>query len=157
MNVDKNIIYEVLPLSSLDKIEPMWDQLRKHHLGKSPYFKERYRNISFHERKEALLAKDELYIDIAKEAGTNVYAGYCISSIYKNINKIEGEIESILVMPEYRKFGIGNALMKRGLDWLTGKKADLLKIVVAAGNEEVLPFYEKYGFYHFSNILMYRK
>jgi diamine N-acetyltransferase len=156
METKKACSFEVLPRSELFRIQPLWEQLRVHHQVKSPNFQKRYSKLSFEDRIQALLEKDELYIDIAKSSPEEQLVGYCVSSVNKIGEKTEGEIESILVAAEYRRFGIGDTLMRRTLEWLKGKNTDTIKIVVAAGNEEAFPFYNKYGFFHFSNILMLR-
>jgi ribosomal protein S18 acetylase RimI-like enzyme len=38
-------------------------------------------------------------------------------------------------------------LMKRALEWLDGSNAKTKAIVVAEGNERVLDFYKRFGFY----------
>ena len=156
MDRDK-IIYEVLPTGELDRIGPLWEALRLHHREKSPFFKERYDRLSFADRKKALLEKDELLIDAAFVASSGEMVGYCVSSLIRKEDQVEGEVDSILVAPAFQKLGIGITLMSRAMAWLDGKNPGSIKIVVAAGNEEVFPFYETFGFHHFSNVLMKRK
>lgn len=73
-----------------------------------------------------------------------MYVGYCISSINKGL---EGEIDSIFVAYEYRKLDLGDKLMRNALEWLDKNKVKTRTIGVIDGNEEVLRFYKKYGFY----------
>ncbi len=157
MKTGKKVIYKALPAGDLDMIQPLWELLRQHHWQKSPFFKDRYERLEFAERKKALLEKDELFIDTAHLAGSGEMAGYCVSSVARRQEKVVGEIDSILVAPAFHKLGIGIALMNRALAWLDDQKASSIKVVVAAGNEEVFPFYEAFGFYPFSNVLMKRK
>ncbi|MDT8716856.1 GNAT family N-acetyltransferase [Clostridium sp. 19966] len=133
----------------LEFVEPLWYKLNKHHEEKSNYFKERYRNFKFENRKNKLLLGDMLInIDLIKKE--KAYVGYCISSINK---EHIGEIESIYIEEEYRKYGLGDSLMKRALKWLEEKGAKSKMIGVAEGNDEVLEFYKKYGFYKRTTIL----
>lgn len=38
-------------------------------------------------------------------------------------------------------------MMKRALAWMETEKAERVNIAVSIGNEEVLPFYQRYGFF----------
>jgi ribosomal protein S18 acetylase RimI-like enzyme len=152
----RKVVYRVLAASELDAVRPLWDMLRRHHVEKSPHFKWRYRELTFDERKLALLEKDELFIDTACLDGSGEMAGYCVSSIVGRGGTIEGEVDSILVAPAYHKLGIGLVLMSRAMAWLEEKGAGPVKVVVAAGNEEVFPFYEAFGFHLFSHVLVRR-
>ncbi|MCG0275390.1 MAG: GNAT family N-acetyltransferase [Thermosediminibacteraceae bacterium] len=58
-----------------------------------------------------------------------------------------GEIDSIFVEEKYRNYGLGDRLMKRALEWLNSNHVKTKIIMVAEGNENVLEFYKKYGFY----------
>lgn len=103
----------------LDKIEPLWLQLNCHHLCVSPYFKDYYRNLTFQDRKRAILHRAvgvEVHVDLAFDREALV--GYCVSSIDKAFT---GEIDSIFVDIAYRGQGIGKALMQNALVWLNGK------------------------------------
>lgn len=64
-----------------------------------------------------------------------------------------GEIESIFIEKECRGFGLGDKLMTRALKWLDKNGADNKIIGVAEGNEKVLEFYKRYGFYKRTVIL----
>lgn len=54
---------------------------------------------------------------------------------------------------EYRKYGLGDKLMNSALEWLDSNQVKTKIIGVAEGNENVLEFYKKYGFYKRSVIL----
>ncbi|WP_408634775.1 GNAT family N-acetyltransferase [Paenibacillus zanthoxyli] len=58
-----------------------------------------------------------------------------------------GELDSIFVLQDYRGYGIGQELMTLSLDWLKTNSAKTIAISVLFGNDEALPFYEKFGFY----------
>ncbi|SHH60132.1 Acetyltransferase (GNAT) family protein [Caloranaerobacter azorensis DSM 13643] len=83
-------------------------------------------------------------VEIARDVEKNVNIGYCISTINdRNI----GEIESLYIEPDYRKLGIGNEFMRNALDWMDLNNVKSICIGVSVGNEEVLSFYKKYGFF----------
>jgi diamine N-acetyltransferase len=89
-----------------------------------------------------------ILVDVAKEK--NKLVGYCISTVSA---KNEAELESIYIEKEYRKLHIGVKFMKTALAWMDTHGATRKIIGGAAGNEEALGFYEKYGFYPRIHIL----
>lgn len=130
--------------SGIDLIRPLWEQLNRHHLERSPYFKDHYARFTFEERKADLLLKareGRLYVCLASDEGTSV--GYVVSTL----TGVEGEIDSIYVSPAHRGRGVGDVLMTRALAWLDTQGALRKKVEVGAGNEDVFRFYARYGFY----------
>jgi ribosomal protein S18 acetylase RimI-like enzyme len=130
----------------LDFVEPLWNKLNKHHQMNSRYFPDKFMNLTFDIRKKKFIsdANKELRIDLVKDLETETFVGYCITTI--TIDKI-GEIDSLYVEPEFRKFGIGDKLMSRSIEWLDSKNVRIKIIGIAEGNEQVLDFYKKYDFY----------
>ena len=142
-----SISYIKLDNEHIDSIRPLWEKLRDHHKELSPYFPERYVELTFQERKEDLSEKSEkgiLRIDTAYDKAAEQYIGYCISSI--SDQKV-GEVDSIYLDKKYRSSGIGDALMKRSLDWMDQNNVETKRIMVAAGNENTLAFYSRYKFF----------
>jgi ribosomal protein S18 acetylase RimI-like enzyme len=136
----------------LDFVQPLWEKLNKHHQVNSRYFPDKFKNLTFDTRKKKFIndANTQLRIDLVKDVGNQAFVGYCISTI--TIDSI-GEVDSLYIEPEYRKFGIGDKLMSRSLEWLDSKNARMKIIGVAEGNEQVFDFYKKYGFYERTTIL----
>jgi diamine N-acetyltransferase len=129
----------------IDKIKPLWNELNKHHLSVSPYFKEYYQNLTFEDRKRVILQRalgGAVRVDFAlDESGALV--GYCVSSI----DKLQmGEVDSIYVSPKFRGQGIGKELMTKALIWLDELGAKKKIVSVAVGNEQSYGFYAKFGF-----------
>lgn len=142
-----SITYIELDSNQIDSIKHLWEKLRDQHRELSPYFPERYVELTFQERKEDLLEKSEkgvLKIDAAYDESTERFIGYCISSI--SDEKI-GEVDSIYLDKKYRSSGIGDALMKRSLDWMDQIGVETKRIMIAAGNENTLAFYSRYKFF----------
>ena len=142
-----NINYIELNNDKIDLIKPLWEKLRDQHRELSPYFPERYVELTFGERKEDLLKKSEngiLRIDTAYDKTTEQFIGYCISSIS---NEQIGEVDSIYLEEKYRSEGLGDTLMKRSLNWMDQNGVKTKKIMVAAGNENTLAFYSRYNFF----------
>lgn len=147
----EDIKYEIGDIELIDYVEPLWTQLNKLHLDRSINFKYKYENNTFKDRKNSLLKEEKnLMIVLAKVQSTDEYIGYSISSISKdNI----GEIDSIYIDSRYRGLQIGDMLMKKPLEWMTNKCITKIIVGVAAGNEDVFPFYSKFGFYPKATIL----
>lgn len=130
----------------LDLVQPLWEKLNKHHEINSNNFSDRFRNLKFEVRKNKFINDEnlEVKIDLIKEKDKAEYIGYCISTINKDLI---GEIDSLFVEKEYRKYGLGDKLMNRALEWLDSNQVKTKIIGVAEGNENVLEFYKRYGFY----------
>ncbi|WP_367888864.1 GNAT family N-acetyltransferase [Paenibacillus sophorae] len=58
-----------------------------------------------------------------------------------------GELDSIFVLQDFRGSGIGQELMTLSLGWFKTNSIENIAISVLFGNDEALPFYEKFGFY----------
>lgn len=129
-----------------DLVQPLWEELNKHHEINSKYFSDKFKNLKFEVRKNNLVKDSslEIKIDLIKDVEKGLYIGYCISTINK---ELMGEIESLFVKKEYRKYGLGDKLMNNAIEWLNSKGAKTKRIGVAEGNENILEFYKKYGFY----------
>ncbi|MCK9152561.1 GNAT family N-acetyltransferase [Methanobacterium alcaliphilum] len=140
-DLKKNITY--VTTKDIDLIEPLWGKIKIHHQNISQHFSDKYKKTSFINRRKELLDKTSINIDLAKDMDMDSYIGYCISSISQDI----GEIDSIFVEKKYRSQGIGQKLMERALNWMRENGSDDIKIVVAVGNEELLPFYKNFGFF----------
>lgn len=130
----------------LDLLQPLWERLNKHHESNSNYFPDKFRNLTFEVRRNKFINDKnlEVNIDLIKDKEKNLYIGYCISTVNKDL---VGEIDSLFVEEEYRKFGLGDKLMYRALEWLNNNRVKTKIIAVAEGNESVLDFYKRYGFY----------
>ncbi|GAA0720049.1 GNAT family N-acetyltransferase [Clostridium malenominatum] len=130
----------------LDFIKPLWEKLNKHHEANSDHFSDSFMNLKFEIRKKKFVNDNslEVKVDLIKDVERDLYIGYCISIINK---ELIGEIESLFVEKEYRKYGLGDKLMNRALEWLNSNQVKTKIIGVTEGNENVLEFYKRYGFY----------
>lgn len=133
---------EIIKLSKdrIDEIEPLWRELNAHHHEKSKNFKEHFSSFTFAERSKKLLAVDELVIFAARKNSELV--GYCIASF----NNGAGEIDSLYVRPQSRGAALGMLLTESVMLWLSGLNCSQISVSVVDGNEEAIPFYEKFGF-----------
>lgn len=150
-----DIEYSVTNGEGLELTEGLWRKLIEHHTEKSLYFKEFISKRTTEQRNRELLdkySKDDIRIDLAHDKATGKLVGYCISTISDDQ---QGEVQSLFVEEEYRRNGIGDAMMKKAIEWMDGRPVTQKVIVVAFGNEEVFPYYQKYGFYPRATILAY--
>lgn len=129
-----------IPKDSIDEIEPLWRELNSHHHERSENFKGHFSSFTFAERSKKLLAMDKLAIFIAKENAELV--GYCIASL----NNEAGEIDSLYVKPKFQGSSLGMLLTESAMSWLSSLNCSQVSVYVAEGNEEAIPFYEKFGF-----------
>ena len=129
----------------LDRISPLWEEIKKYHVEKSLHFSKDMNSKSYVARKKELTSKAKyLRVDIANNPKEKKDVGYCISTIDNN-NR--GEVDSLFIEGPYRRQGIGKKLIEMALTWLNNKGAVDNSIYVASGNEEVIDFYKSFGFY----------
>jgi ribosomal protein S18 acetylase RimI-like enzyme len=133
--------YQNQDVRDIDMIAPLWEKQRQHHAERADIFKSFFEKKAWNDQKAELMSKARLETHTVSIGG--VLKGYCVASID---SKGKGEIESLYLEPELRGKGIGAELFRRCLDWLEREGAENITIYVAAGNEEVLPFYEKLSF-----------
>ncbi|MCY6354387.1 GNAT family N-acetyltransferase [Clostridium sp. ZS2-4] len=149
-----NICIVEKDITEIELIKPLWEQLNSIHLDKSVYFKNKYEKFTFKKRIDSIYEKAQngvIKLDILLDKDTGNYIGYCLSSIEDNL----GEIESIYIENQYRKFRLGDKLMKNALNWFESKSITNIEINVVYANDEALPFYERYGF-HVGNYILKR-
>ena len=133
--------YRVLDAAHLSLIEPLWRKLNEHHRRTTLGWSDHFASFSF-ARRAQLLEQKRVRIDVAEDP-EGAIVGYSIASIAADGH---GELESIFVLPEHRSRGVGEHLATLNLDWMRSNGASEITIVVAVGNEEALPFYERLGF-----------
>lgn len=137
----------------LDKIVPLWEMQKEYHRALSKHFSGNFVKMTWTTRRNELIKKSEggfLRLDVATSTDTSTNIGYCISTVSK---AGQGELDSIFILSEYRKHGIGDRLMRRALTWMDEKHARAKILIVGAGNEQVFSFYSRYGFYPRSIVL----
>jgi ribosomal protein S18 acetylase RimI-like enzyme len=146
-----DISYSTTDERGLELIGPLWEKLNEYHRECSPHHKNSYAGRTFQERRRHLVDKSrsgKILVDMARDGDRII--GYCVSTVSE---KGLGEIDSIYIEAEYRRRGIGDALMKRALGWMDGLSVKQRVVEVASGNEETFLFYRRYGFYQRCTIL----
>lgn len=129
----------------LDDVEPLWAKLNEHHKKRSTHFSHKFEQLTFEKRKQNLLKEAcDVTINLIVDQTNNAYVGYCICTVNK---EKQGEIDSLFIEKEYRKYGLGAELINRSITWLENHQAQTIVIGVSEGNEHALDFYQKFGFY----------
>jgi len=134
------ITFKELSMDEIDLVKPLWQKLNTHHIQCSEFRKEFKKNI-FEKRINKI--KDNNLKIMAGYNDENKIICYSITSISPND---VGELDSIYVEENYRGTGIGKKLMEMSLEWLDQNGIDDIFIIVAAGNENALNFYNEFGF-----------
>lgn len=148
------IEYQVVDAEALDFIAPLWDKLRKHQEVRSPNFAEHYADRTWQARRKELLEAGGLHVNLARNTDSGQIVGYCVSAVFPNG---KGCLESIFVESDYRGNDIGDTLMAKAIEWMNSKKVQTITLDVGVGNEEVLSFYGRYGFYPRTIVLQQKK
>jgi len=128
----------------LDRVEPLWSHLRRHHAELAPQWGASLLAGSFDGRRKALINKAArgILVTIAI-APDQQDIGYCVSTIASDAT---GEVDSLYVVPSHRSRGIGHALMSAAMDWFQKHSIQSIHIDVIAGNDDAQRFYARYGF-----------
>ena len=141
------IEYIEIDESGIDQIKVLWEKLNESNKNKTKYFLQRFLNYSFEQRKAKILEQanfSKMRIELAKDSEKNSTVAYCVSSADSKEN---GQILSIFVEEGYRTLGIGGNLMKHALGWMDEIGVMSKRIDIVYGDEEAVPFCEKFGFY----------
>ncbi|MEN3028736.1 MAG: GNAT family N-acetyltransferase [Aquificaceae bacterium] len=94
-----------------------------------------------------LFRRDVAGIWLAEEEGRVV--GFLASDgnwFSKREGKVVGAIHELVVLPEYRKRGIGRALVEKALEYFKDRNLDKAELWVGDENRAAFDFYKKLGF-----------
>jgi GNAT superfamily N-acetyltransferase len=138
-----NFTFTVIDKKQLNRIQPLWEKLNELHLNDSIHFKEHYKSFTFKERclKFEYIPDENVRIEVVQDNDSCI--GYCISTINESI----GEIDSIFVESDLRKYGLGSRLVENSIQWFKTNNCQKIMVSVAAGHESVFEFYQKFDFY----------
>ena len=100
---------------------------------------------------ESLLAEIPEAFIVAEIAGQNIGYIMCKTEYgFSNFKKLgfvkKGHVVSIAVLEEYRKKGIGQALVEESVNGIKLKKCDEFYLEVRCSNNDAVRLYEKLGF-----------
>lgn len=150
--VDKSVDIVELDREDYGEIKGLWEGLNAHHGELSQNFRDHFASLTFEKRMQAIFRKDHCAIFAAIDGGSE-YEGYCIASAQKD----RGEVESLYVNPVFRNRGIGAKLVRVALDWLDGQGCAEIFLFVAEGNDSVLEYYHRFGFYKRFDLLQRKR
>lgn len=146
-SIPPRFVFDEVGAECIDAVRPLWEKLRAHHAQLSRHFGSEMRRRTFELRKQELLAKAKggrLKIDLVYECSGVQPVAYCATGTASDGS---GEVDSIFVEEHVRNCGIGTELMRRPLAWLDGHGVTSKVVSVAYGNDEVLMFYARFGFF----------
>ncbi|MCJ2532432.1 MAG: GNAT family N-acetyltransferase, partial [Candidatus Thermoplasmatota archaeon] len=88
-------------------------------------------------------------------------AGLCLSDESSTFNEEKGErtgwVDIIGVRPQFRRVGLGEALLSDGMRWILDRGMDTIYLGVFAKNEKALGLYRSFGFTNDTESVWYRK
>lgn len=64
----------------------------------------------------------------------------------KREGKVVGAIHELVVLPEYRKKGIGKALVEKALEYFKSRGLEVAELWVGDENKQAMDFYKNLGF-----------
>ncbi len=91
---------------------------------------------------QQLLARNGTFGKVARPVGKAGVAGFILYTLVAG----EGEILSVATAPSWRRYGIGERLVKAALSHLSAERAEALFLEVADDNTAALTLYRKLGF-----------
>ena len=142
-----------LPLTQLDLLEPLWNQLNLLHHEDSVYFKEHYETLTFERRVAPFRSMTDESLHLVGLMDTlDQLVGYCIATVHHDM----GEIESLYLDAAYRGSHYGQQLLDQGMAWLKSRNCTKIRLSVSYGHEEVFGFYMKQGFFPRMTVLEWK-
>jgi len=117
------------------------------------------KNMTVEWRKRTLQCPEYLPdLDLVVVAPNGQLAAFCICWLAKdNDGMIRGQIEPLGVRAEYRRLGLGQAILSEGLKRLQSRRAKQIYVQTDNYRDAAFKLYESAGFRVSKNILMYRK
>jgi ribosomal protein S18 acetylase RimI-like enzyme len=132
----------------LDRISPLWHELRRHHAELAPQWRAGLLATTFAGRKAELLAKSagggDMLVLLAAIGGAADPVGYCVCTVTA---PRDGEVDSLFVAPDHRGRGVGRVLMSAAMDWLRARSPGSIAVEVMACNAAAIRLYESYCFH----------
>src|SRR5436309_16128013 len=99
----------------LDRVGPLWSELRSHHAEMFAKWREDLLAATFEQRKAGLIKKGTKGLLVLLAVSGRRDVGYCVCTINENG---QSEIDSIYVTEGHRHRGIGKASMEEAMAWL---------------------------------------
>lgn len=154
------VVVERGGLESIERVAPMWETLRRHHVAVVPHLPAQPPLRSWELRRElyeSVLAEPDAFVLVACEDGADL--GYAVVALHGGPDDtwVTGdriaEVETLAVVPEARGRGIGTALLDRVDEELATLGVHDLRIAVVPANVAAMRFYERRGLVPFLTVL----
>lgn len=137
--------------NDLPAIADLAGKMIDYHRSLDEYYKplSAYKDLE-KELTEELADKNSLFLIAEKDNKIGGYFRGAIESApsYASPKKI-GVIYDIYVAEEYRRHGIGEALMKDVLEWFGAKNVKNIELSVDARNTSAINFWKRFGFFEY--------
>ena len=132
---------------NLDEVFELWKKLMEEHKKMDPAF---FSDIDEGLYKNGLI---EFYFSNAKEIFVAICEGKIVGYISTSIwigslynTMLSCIIDDLMVDSQYRKMGIGKALIEKMKDWADENMADRIELNVIHKNTKGYEFFKRYGF-----------
>jgi GNAT superfamily N-acetyltransferase len=144
--------------AELDRLEPLWNALQRHHVEVTPDLGPRTRERSDEEawrirrgKYERWLGDPDTFFVLAELDGEPVgYAFVTVGMPYASWDAGErlADLETLSILPAHRGAGIGAALIDAVWNHLSELGVADMQIVTTSTNAGAKRFYERHGFSH---------
>jgi len=147
-------------VDSLDRLAPLWEALRQHHVHVIPHLPAQPADRSWEIRRalyQHVLSDPEAFALIAVLDGRDV--GYAVVALHEGPDDtwVTGdriaELETLSVLPDARRSGVGTALLDRMDAELAEIGVHDLRVAVIPTNTQAVEFYQRRGLRPFLTIL----
>lgn len=81
-----------------------------------------------------------------------VIVGFCVADIEEDGADPFGMVCDVLVLPEWRKGGLGGKLLDKAISWLRSMNIKDIYLESGRNNHSAHEYFERRGFHHVSNI-----
>lgn len=157
---DAAVTIAPLDPQQLEVVEPLWNAMREHHAATMPqHGPARPREVSWEMRRqryEEWLAEPASFGLVARDAAS-VVVGYAIVTDLGPETTFARErvgcLESIAVLPEVRRSGVGSALLEAARAGAAERGIPELTITLFDANESARAFYARHGFRPYLQVL----
>ena len=142
--------FHIRPLNGVDEVEAYVN------IHRSVF---ESRNMTIEWRKRTLERTEYIpELDLVVVAPHGELAAFCICWLAQDANgDIAGQIEPLGVLAEFRKLGLGRAILLEGLKRMHSKGAKSIYVQTESHRNAAFRLYESVGFCVIQDILMYRK
>jgi ribosomal protein S18 acetylase RimI-like enzyme len=141
--IGHNFCAKDIEVQQIQTIKPLWEALNVLHAECSPHFATVFRKLTFEARMAPLIEGDPNDIKVTVIEDDKDICAYCMSTI----TGPTGEIHSLYTREDRRNKHLGRTLVSLHQEWFKERRCTSIKLSVVFGNESVLDFYRKLGFF----------